>query len=54
MGMTITSNIHVGRESGSQAYIQTSTGSIKPIDEENPGVVKSGRVPVKPGSQTCP
>lgn len=54
MGMTITPNIHVGRESGSQAYIQTSTGSIKPIDEENPGVVKSGRAPVQPGDQTCP
>lgn len=53
-GMTITPNIHVGREEGSQAYIQTSTGSIKPLEEKNPGYIKSGRMPVMPGDQTCP
>lgn len=54
MGMTITPNIHVGRETGSRAYIQTSTGSIKPLDEDNPGIVKTGKASVVPGAQTCP
>ncbi len=53
-GMTITPNIHVGREEGSQAYIQTSTGSIEPLEEKNPGVTKSGRLAVPPGTLTCP
>jgi type IV pilus assembly protein PilY1 len=53
-GMTITPNIHVGREQGSRAYIQTSSGAIKELEQENPGVVKSGKMPMKPGEQTCP
>ncbi len=53
-GMTITPNIHIGREKGSEAYIQTSTGAIKPLEEKNPGTVKSGRVPVRPDYPTCP
>jgi type IV pilus assembly protein PilY1 len=48
-GMTITPNIHVGREEGTRAYIQTSTGAIKPLDQANPGVIKSGKIPVQPG-----
>jgi len=53
-GMTITPNIHVGREEGSRAYIQTSTGAIKPLEQDNPGVLKSGKVQVEPGPQPCP
>jgi Tfp pilus tip-associated adhesin PilY1 len=53
-GMTTTPNIHVGREDGSQAHIQTSTGAIKPVEQQNPGVLKSGKLPFKPGDQTCP
>lgn len=54
MGLTITPNIHVGREDGSRAYIQTSTGAIKPLEEKNPGSVKSGKMHWQPDDQTCP
>jgi type IV pilus assembly protein PilY1 len=55
MGMTITPNIHVGREKGSRAYIQTSTGAIKPLEQSNPGDIKSGRVATDPSLDlTCP
>ncbi len=40
----MTPNIHTGRESGSNIYIQTSTGTILQIKEQNPGMVKSGVV----------
>ncbi len=53
-GMTITPNIHVGREEGSRAYIQTSTGAIKPLEQDNPGAVKSGKVAAPPDTLTCP
>jgi type IV pilus assembly protein PilY1 len=53
-GMTITPNIHVGREEGSRAYIQTSTGAIKPLEQNNPGAVKSGKVAAPPGQLNCP
>lgn len=43
-GLTMTPNIHTGKESGSNVYIQTSTGTILQIKEQNPGVVKSGVV----------
>jgi type IV pilus assembly protein PilY1 len=43
-GLTITPNIHTGQQEGSAVYVQTSTGTILKIDEENPGVVKSGKV----------
>ena len=42
-GLTVTPNIHVGREEGSKAYIQTSTGAIEVVQQANPGVTKSGK-----------
>ena len=53
-GMTLTPNIHVGRGHGTEAYIQGSTGAIHKLDTDNPGTVKSGRLPNPPGDQTCP
>ncbi len=41
-GLTMTPNIHVGREKGSKAFLQTSTGAIIDIGQENPGTTKSG------------
>jgi Tfp pilus tip-associated adhesin PilY1 len=43
-GLTITPSIHVGREKGSKAFIQSSTGAIQVIQQTNPGVTKSGKV----------
>jgi type IV pilus assembly protein PilY1 len=43
-GLTVTPNIHTGQEEGSEVYVQTSTGTILKIDQQNPGVVKSGKV----------
>lgn len=43
-GLSVTPNIHTGREEGSKAFIQTSTGAIETIEEDNPGIVKSGKV----------
>jgi type IV pilus assembly protein PilY1 len=48
LGMTITPNIHVGRQEGSRAYIQSSTGAIQTLEQENPGIIKSGKLPWKP------
>jgi type IV pilus assembly protein PilY1 len=42
-GLTISPNIHTGREQGSKAYVQTSTGTILEIEEHNPGMTKSGK-----------
>jgi type IV pilus assembly protein PilY1 len=42
-GLTLTPNIHVGREEGSKAFIQTSTGAIEVIQQLNPGETKSGK-----------
>ena len=42
-GLTLTPNIHVGREEGSKAFIQTSTGAIEVVHQANPGVTKSGK-----------
>jgi type IV pilus assembly protein PilY1 len=53
-GLTITPNIHVGRQDGSRAYIQTSTGAIKDLEEDNPGSIKSGKMVWAPDDQTCP
>jgi type IV pilus assembly protein PilY1 len=39
-GMAMTPNIHIGREEGSTAYIQTSTGDIITIEQEG-GQTKS-------------
>ncbi len=43
-GLSITPNIHTGRETGSRVFIQTSTGAIAVIDELNPGITKSGKL----------
>ena len=42
-GYSETSNIHTGREEGSKAFIQTSTGAIISIEQANPGITKSGK-----------
>lgn len=41
-GLTITPNIHSGREDGSKVFIQTSTGDIISLEQDNPGATKSG------------
>ena len=41
-GMSTTPSLHSGAESGSKAFIQTSTGAIIGVEQENPGVTKSG------------
>ena len=43
-GLVITPNIHTGREKGSKAFIQSSTGAIIDIEVDNPGATKSGTV----------
>lgn len=42
-GLTITPNVHTGRQKGAKVFIQTSTGAILVLQQENPGAVKSGR-----------
>jgi type IV pilus assembly protein PilY1 len=42
-GLATSPNIHTGREAGSTAFIQSSTGAILPTPEENPGATKSGK-----------
>ncbi len=42
-GMAITPNIHTGKDAGSEAFVQTSTGAIRGIKEINPGMSKSGK-----------
>jgi type IV pilus assembly protein PilY1 len=42
-GLSVTPNIHTGREAGSKAFIQTSTGNIMVLQESNPGATKSGK-----------
>jgi type IV pilus assembly protein PilY1 len=42
-GLATTPNIHTGRETGSKAYVQTSTGSIVVIQTSNPSDTKSGK-----------
>ncbi|MCP4413690.1 MAG: hypothetical protein GY808_14110 [Gammaproteobacteria bacterium] len=41
-GLAVTPNIHVGKEEGSKAFVQTSTGAIEVVDQINPGATKSG------------
>ena len=41
-GMTLTPNLHVGRNAGSKAFLQTSTGGILGFEQEAPGATKSG------------
>ncbi|TKB26444.1 hypothetical protein FCL47_08485 [Desulfopila sp. IMCC35006] len=41
-GLATSPNVHVGSEDGSKAFVQTSTGAIQVIDQNNPFEVKSG------------
>ena len=41
-GMTLTPNLHVGRATGSKAFLQTSTGGIIGFGQDSPGATKSG------------
>ena len=43
-GYSETANIHTGREEGSKAFVQTSTGAIISIEQANPGITKSGKL----------
>ena len=40
-GLTVTPNIHTGKQKGSKAFIQTSTGAIEVVVQENPGATKT-------------
>jgi type IV pilus assembly protein PilY1 len=42
-GLAASPSIHTGREQGSKAFIQTSTGTVVVVPETNPGVTKSGK-----------
>ena len=42
LGLAATPNIHVGGEEGSKVFVQTSTGAINVINEQNVGPTKSG------------
>jgi type IV pilus assembly protein PilY1 len=44
VGLTLTPNIHTGKDAGSKVFVQTSTGAIIGIKEANPGTTKSGGV----------
>jgi len=41
-GLATSPNIHVGRESGTSVFVQSSTGEITKIQQENPLSTKSG------------
>ena len=43
-GLSITPNIHTGREEGSKVFVQTSTGAIEVVSEANPGITKSEKL----------
>jgi type IV pilus assembly protein PilY1 len=42
-GLAVSPAMHTGREEGSKAFVQTSTGAILVIEQTNPGAVKSGK-----------
>jgi len=42
-GLAVSPAMHTGKEKGSKAFVQTSTGAILVIEQTNPGAVKSGR-----------
>jgi type IV pilus assembly protein PilY1 len=42
-GLAVSPAMHTGREEGTKAFIQTSTGAILVIEQANPGAVKSGK-----------
>jgi len=52
-GLAGTPNIHTGKDSGTKAFIQTSTGDIITIKQINPGVTKSGVLTWKETSTEC-
>jgi type IV pilus assembly protein PilY1 len=43
-GLATSPNIHIGRETGSAVFVQSSTGEITRIEEENPDNTKSGSI----------
>lgn len=43
-GYSETPSIHTGRETGSKAFLQTSTGAIIGVEQANPGIIKSGKI----------
>ncbi len=43
-GYTTTSNSHTGRQEGSKAFVQTSTGAIEEVKQKNPGIIKSSKL----------
>jgi type IV pilus assembly protein PilY1 len=43
-GLASTPNIHTGAEAGSTAFVQTSTGAIISVQQNNPGVIKGGPI----------
>jgi type IV pilus assembly protein PilY1 len=42
-GLAVSPAMHTGKEKGTKAFVQTSTGAILVIEQANPGAVKSGR-----------
>jgi len=42
-GLAVSPALHTGKEKGTKAFVQTSTGAILVIEQENPGAVKSGK-----------
>ena len=42
-GLAVSPAMHTGKEKGTKAFVQTSTGAILVIEQENPGAVKSGK-----------
>jgi type IV pilus assembly protein PilY1 len=52
--LSVTPNIHVGRETGSKAYIQSSTGAITTLPQLNPGRTKSGKQYWNMDESACP
>ncbi len=42
-GLVSKPSIHVGTKEGSTVFVQSSDGSIIPVEEQNPGTTKSGR-----------
>jgi len=43
-GLSISPNLHAGREVGSKVFLQSSSGAIWIIEEANPGMTKSRRL----------
>ena len=53
-GYTTTPNLHTGKEEGSTAFVQTSTGAIIDIEQINPGITRSGKVSWREGFTSAP